>query len=160
MSTDAKDWFYCCATHLLDTGFAVPVKDEAAERERLKKEAVAQVKAEYDAKEARKLELKKEMEREKEEKEKPKSWLSMANPFSGSSSSSSSSTPSTKTESAKKAAEPSVAVPSGGAVEDAKDFSLHRTLFQHRCNLKQQAAQEKARQAQWQTLTFPSAPTK
>ena len=136
MSVDSKDWFYCCQQHLKDSSFAQPIIDQAAEAARLKEIEIKKAKAEYEAKEARKLEL----EKEKAEKEK-KTWLSMANPFG-----------------ATKPAKPKSPEPSVPAPVEAKEFSLHRTLFQHRCNMKQQAAQEAAKRAQWQNISFPSVP--
>lgn len=145
MSTDSKDWFYCCPAHLKDPGMATPVVDQAAEKARLMQLEVAKIKAEHDQKEKRK-ELAKE-EKEKEKTSASSSWLS--NPFSSFNNSS-------KETKAKPGPEPTMVPPT----PEPKEFSLHRTLYQHRINLKQQAAQQKARDAQWSTLQFPTAPTK
>lgn len=124
MSTDSKDWFYCCAQHLKDPGLATPVVDEKAHQERLKKIEIAKVKAEYEQK-----------EKERESK-KSSSWL--PNPF------------------AQRPEEPTT-IPEPDPIEP-REFVLHRTLYQHRVNLKLQAAQQKARDAQWSTIQFPNAP--
>lgn len=51
---DSKDWFYTCAGHLNDRGFAIPQVDAEAEANRARKEALEKeielVKAEYEAK--------------------------------------------------------------------------------------------------------------
>lgn len=139
MSTDSKDWFYCCAKHLKDPGCASPIVDAAVEKGRLKQIEINKVKAEYELKQKKKTEAK-EAEEEKDKK-KSTSWLS--NPFSG-----------TKEEKPKT---PEPVVP---PAPEPTEFALHRTMYQHRVNLKQQAAQQKARDAQWATLQFPSVPGK
>lgn len=145
MSIDSKDFFYCCPVHLQDKGFAVPIVD-AAEQERLKQAEIAKVKAEYEERQKRKAEEKAEKEKAaatKDVKTKSNSsWLS--NPFAAS-----------KKEEKPKTPEPTVA-----PTPEPKEFALHRTLYQHRINLKLQAAQQKARDLQWSTIQFPSAPTK
>lgn len=139
MSKDSQDWFYCCSQHLKDPGLAIPIVDQAAEQERLKKIEIAKVKAEYEEKQRRKAELEKQ---EKDAKDKKaSSWLS--NPFA-----------------AKKEEKPKTPEPNAvSAGPEPTEFTLHRTLYQHRVNLKAQAAQKKARDAHWATLQFPSAPS-
>lgn len=143
MSTDSKDFFYCCPLHLKDKGFATPIVD-AAEQERLKQVEIAKVKAEYEEKQRRKAEQDKANEKKEDDKVKSSSsWL--ANPFSRS-----------KNADKDKPVETTIALPA----PEPKEFALHRTLYLHRVNLKVQAAQQKARDAQWSTLQFPSAPSK
>lgn len=65
-----QDFFYICASHLADRGFASPIIDAEAEATRLKKEAmdreIAKVKAEYEEKQKKKKAKKKEKD-EKDE---------------------------------------------------------------------------------------------
>lgn len=145
MSTDSKDFFYCCPQHLKDKGFATPIIDKA-EKDRLRDIEIAKVKAEYEEKQKRKAEKEKadadKAASEDDKKKSKSSWLS--NPFS-----------STKVEEKGKTPEGPVA-----PAPDPKEFSLHRTLYLHRVNLKVQAAQQKARDAQWSSIQFPSVPRK
>jgi len=69
-----QDFFYICASHLADKGFASPIIDAEAEAARLKKEAmdkeIAKVKAEYEEKQKKKRAKKKDKdEKDKEKKE-------------------------------------------------------------------------------------------
>lgn len=69
-----QDFFYICASHLADRGFASPIIDAEAEAARLKKEAmdkeIAKIKAEYEEKQRKKKAKKKDKgEKEKEKKD-------------------------------------------------------------------------------------------
>lgn len=58
---DSKDWFYTCAGHLNDRGFAIPQVDHNAERKEALDREIERVKAEYEVK----LKAKKEKEKAK-----------------------------------------------------------------------------------------------
>lgn len=152
MSTDSKDWFYCCAQHLKDPGLATPFVDQAAEAVRLKQIEINRVKAEYEENKRRKADAKEaadaaeKSKNEKDGKAKGSALGWIPNPFSGASN---------KDGDDKQKVE-QVVTPT----PEPKDFVLHRTMYQHRVNLKLQAAQQKARDAQWATLQFPSVPGK
>ncbi|ORY83050.1 AAA-ATPase Vps4-associated protein 1-domain-containing protein [Protomyces lactucae-debilis] len=71
ISTDSKDWFYVCQSHLV-AGFATPIAAPAAvakpdDKAKLEAE-IAKVKKEYEAKEAQK-------KADKEKEEKGGSWM-------------------------------------------------------------------------------------
>jgi ATP-dependent Clp protease ATP-binding subunit ClpA len=67
-----QDFFYICASHLNDRGFASPIIDAEAEAARLKKEAmdkeIAKVKAEYEEKQKKKKAKKKDKDAKEKEK--------------------------------------------------------------------------------------------
>lgn len=69
---DTQDFFYICASHLSDRGFASPIIDAEAEAARLKKEAmdkeIEKVKAEYEEKRKKKKGKKKEKDAKEKEK--------------------------------------------------------------------------------------------
>lgn len=74
ITPDSKDFFYICASHLTDKGFASPIIDAEAEAARLKKEAmdkeIAKIKAEYEEKQKKKKSKKQEKNgKEKDKKE-------------------------------------------------------------------------------------------
>ncbi|KAK0737836.1 VPS4-associated protein 1 [Schizothecium vesticola] len=76
ITTDSKDFFYICPSHLKDAGFCTPKIDQAAVEARRKKELddeVARVKKEYEEKQRKKKEEKEKKDKEKKDKDKDKS---------------------------------------------------------------------------------------
>lgn len=69
---DSKDWFYTCAGHLNDRGFAIPQVDHEAEASKARKEALDKeielVKAEYEAKLKKKAKSKDKKDADKSKK--------------------------------------------------------------------------------------------
>ncbi|KAK4674970.1 hypothetical protein QC764_502390 [Podospora pseudoanserina] len=74
ITSDNKDWFYVCPSHLKDTGFCTPKIDHAAIEARKKKELedeIERVKKEYEEKQKKKTE-KAEKKDDKDEKDDSK----------------------------------------------------------------------------------------
>ncbi|KAK4175820.1 VPS4-associated protein 1 [Triangularia setosa] len=74
ITSDSKDWFYVCPSHLKDTGFCTPKIDHAAIEARKKKELedeIERVKKEYEEKQKKKKE-KAEKKDDTDEKDKDK----------------------------------------------------------------------------------------
>ncbi|KAK4663834.1 uncharacterized protein QC763_502390 [Podospora pseudopauciseta] len=74
ITSDNKDWFYVCPSHLKDTGFCTPKIDHAAIEARKKKELedeIERVKKEYEEKQKKKKE-KAEKKDDKDEKDDTK----------------------------------------------------------------------------------------
>ncbi|KAK0672154.1 VPS4-associated protein 1 [Cercophora samala] len=72
ITSDNKDWFYVCPSHLKDTGFCTPKIDHAAIEARKKKELedeIERVKKEYEEKQKKKKE-RAEKKDDKEDKDK------------------------------------------------------------------------------------------
>jgi hypothetical protein len=72
-TTNAIDFLYACEAHLSDTGFATELVDPAAAavaKEAVSKEEIARIKAEWEAKEARKKEKDKGKDKDKDYKGK------------------------------------------------------------------------------------------
>lgn len=149
MSKDSKDWFYVCAAHL-QPGFATPHVDEAAEAAKAKQAQIDKAKAEYEARQKAKQEKRAADDKDKDksdDKDKKKAgWFDM---FTGASEPAKA-TPETPTSS-------TTATPAATPTAQ-KEWILHRTVYNHRCELKLKAVQEKARADQWSKLSFPSAP--
>ncbi|BFZ54304.1 hypothetical protein PYCC9005_001338 [Savitreella phatthalungensis] len=158
MSKDSKDWFYVCTAHLKQ-GFATPAVDEAAvaaaEKERQKQAEIARVKAEYEAKQKAKRDKAKDDDgKDKDEKKSSGAGIGgWINYLKGSTESSS------QDDKAKPTTASTSSVTSSNVAPESKEWILHRTVYNHRCELKQQAAREKAKAEQWKQLQFPSAPT-
>ncbi|VBB80648.1 Putative protein of unknown function [Podospora comata] len=71
ITSDSKDWFYVCPSHLKDTGFCTPKIDHAAIEARKKKELedeIERVKKEYEEKQKKKKE-KAEKKEDKDDKD-------------------------------------------------------------------------------------------
>ncbi|KAK5100036.1 hypothetical protein LTR70_007998 [Exophiala xenobiotica] len=138
ISTDNKDFFYTCPSHLTDRGFASPIVDEKAEAEKKKQEQLAQEKEaiikEYDeklkksGKEARKKdEPAKVAEEEKDQK--------------------------------LKALDAKATTGTSLADDSPRQFMLHRNFYQMRLDRRTNMEKARREQARMKDPTFfPAAP--
>ncbi|KAK4151726.1 hypothetical protein C8A00DRAFT_35626 [Chaetomidium leptoderma] len=152
ITSDNRDWFYVCPSHLKDTGFCTPKIDHAAIEARKKRELeeeVERVKKEYEEKQKKKKEKAEKGEKKDEVEDKKGKDGKSGEDINKSQD---------KPEPIKDGTATSPAEEEGEE-EEPRVFELKSTFYQQRVNRKRQAEIAKRNRERMQNPTFfPSVP--
>ncbi|KAK4132226.1 DUF1742-domain-containing protein [Trichocladium antarcticum] len=150
ITSDNKDWFYICPSHLKDTGFCIPMIDRAAIEERKKQELEAEierVKQEYEEKQKKKKDKASADSAKKDEADGKKNKEDKSGEKAD------------KTQDKTEPTQGEGTEPSSVDDEEPRVFELKNTFYQQRLNRKRQAEIAKRhRERMKDPNLFPSVP--
>lgn len=138
ITTDNKDFFYTCPSHLTDRGFATPIIDEKAEAEKKKQEQLAKEKEAIIKEYEEKLKKKGKDEKKKEDPAK---------------------TAEDEKDQKLKALDAKVGTSTPVADDGPRQYTLHRNFYQMRLDRRTNMERAKREQSRMKDPTFfPAAP--